>query len=299
MSEQPESSELKLPTVREGEITVCDAVDGLHAIPTATVDAIVTDPPYGWAYMEHHWDTFSTGSAYTEFTKRWAVEAVRVLRPAGHILVFAAPRMYHFMAIGLDLAGFDVVEQLQWLHGQGMPKGKQLLKPAHEPIALATRRGHRPHLRIEHRMLPAEGREARFPANVLLDNEAAAMLDQQSGVRASGTRRAGVRKNMGYHGAGGDGGPAIAGTRGGASRFFFVSKVRRKADQLHETQKPLELMEWLVGLVAAPGELVVDPFIGAGTTAVAAMNIRCRWLGFDMDRATAEKARQRISEQSG
>src|SRR4029077_4630748 len=67
----------------------------------------------------------------------------------------------------------------------------------------------------------------RWPAHLVLDEEAAVMLDEQAGERKSGSRAAGVRKGMGYHGALGDGGPAIEGGGGGASRFFYVAKGSR------------------------------------------------------------------------
>lgn len=97
------------------------------------------------------------------------------------------------------------------------------------------------------------------------------MLDAQSG-----TRKGGVRKGMGYHGANGDGGPAIQGSEGGASRFFYCAKASKKdrgPDNNHPTVKPIELMRWLVRLVTGPdpeASLILDPFAGSGTTGVAA-----------------------------
>lgn len=279
-----------------GFVQVADAIDGLARLPAESVDTVVTDPPYGWAYMGARWDDFGSPGAYQEFTRSWASAAGRVLRKDGHMLVFAAARTYHFMAMGLVEAGFDVVDQLQWLHGQGMPKGASLLRPAHEPIALAVRAGGSPRLRVRDAMIPAIGREPRYPANVMLDGVAGLQLDDQAGHRVSGARRAGVRRDMGYHGASGDGGPSISANQGGASRFFFASKVRRRDEQLHPTQKPLDLMEWLLALVTAPGEIVLDPFLGSGTTALAAERTGRRWLGFEMDASTADLATRRIAD---
>jgi site-specific DNA-methyltransferase (adenine-specific) len=55
-------------------------------------------------------------------------------------------------------------------------------------------------------------------------------------------------------------------------------------------------MVWLVGLVAAPGEVVLDPFMGTGTTAIAAMQCRCDWLGYESVRGTFETARRLIEQ---
>jgi site-specific DNA-methyltransferase (adenine-specific) len=125
----------------------------------------------------------------------------------------------------------------------------------------------------------------RWPPNVVLDEAAAAELDRQSGERPSGSRAEGVRTGLGYHGANGDGGPAIEGSTGGASRFFptFRYEPKAPADQRprvngtsHPTVKPLDLIRWLVRLVTPPGGLVLDLFAGSGTTGEA-----CLIEGFD------------------
>jgi site-specific DNA-methyltransferase (adenine-specific) len=107
------------------------------------------------------------------------------------------------------------------------------------------------------------------------------MLDGQSGERSSGSRRTGARKGMGYHGAGGDGGPAIAGSAGGASRFFYTAKATTAERVVgcppgfrnaHPTVKPLSLCRYLCRLTKTPtGGVVLDPFSGSGSIAVAAL----------------------------
>ena len=99
------------------------------------------------------------------------------------------------------------------------------------------------------------------------------MLDRQSGELSSGSRAPGVRNGLGYHGADGDGGPAIIGSSGGASRFFYTSKASRteREGSRHPTVKPLDLMRWLVRLVTPPGGTILDPFAGTGTTGEAAL----------------------------
>ena len=118
----------------------------------------------------------------------------------------------------------------------------------------------------------------RWPANVLLDDEAAVMLDDQSGELQSGFYRAGALQPMGYQG--GPDGHVNArdtyGYSGGASRFFYVAKPSREerdlgcvARNIHPTVKPLDMMRWLVRLVTPTGGRVLDPFGGSGTTGMA------------------------------
>ena len=138
--------------------------------------------------------------------------------------------------------------------------------------------------------------EGRFPPNVLLDPEAAAAMDEQSGVSKSqgGTGTKGAMRSDGEVFGDGDTERVAVkafGDTGGASRFFPVFKYQAKAPGKerpshttedgtvvkHPTVKPLELMRWLVRLVTPPNGIVLDPFSGSGTTAEAAINegFRC------------------------
>lgn len=145
--------------------------------------------------------------------------------------------------------------------------------------------------------------DGRYPPNVILDEEAAAQLDEASGVRRSAGE---------YDRGGGDWeGPAsiqIDGMTsaqyadiGGASRFFYCAKAtRRERDMgtsegnLHKTVKPISLMRWLVRLLTPPGGLVLDPFTGSGSTGCAAAVEGVDFLGFELEEASALTARERI-----
>ena len=149
----------------------------------------------------------------------------------------------------------------------------------------------------------------RWPKNVMLSAEAAAILDDQIGERASGSRRAGVRKGIGYgSNASGDGDPEITGSSGGPSRFFWVGPLATaddvdlpiryvpkasKADRAaglpdgvkgdHPTCKPPALMEWLCRLVGHPRGRLLDPFAGSGTTLRAARKLGLPCDGVERD----------------
>jgi DNA modification methylase len=150
-----------------------------------------------------------------------------------------------------------------------------------------------------------EAPAGRWPANVVLDEEAAAMLDQQSGTLVSGKMlpthtTAGV-DGRGTYGADAAGGFTTMETyddSGGASRFFYVAKAakheRPRVDgKAHATVKPVELMRWLVRLVTPPGGLVLDPFAGSGTTAEACIveGFRCVLIEKDADHLPLIEAR--------
>jgi DNA modification methylase len=141
-----------------------------------------------------------------------------------------------------------------------------------------------------HTVETAEPTAGRWPANVVLDPDAAGELDRQSGnVRAGGhvTTSDGAEGTANIGPTGLRRGQAIPGVNtysdtGGASRFFYVAKAptaeRPRADLVaHPTVKPLDLMRWLVRLVTPPGGVVLDPFAGSGTTAEACVleHMRC------------------------
>ena len=135
-----------------------DNRDTLKTLADNSIDAIVTDPPYGIDFLGKSWDA-NTGALETY------QECLRVLKPGGHILAFSAARTYHHLAVTLEQAGFEIRDQIMWIYSSGFPKSQDIgksidrtnkkkntaidssnwqgwgtaLKPAHEPIALARK----------------------------------------------------------------------------------------------------------------------------------------------------------------
>ncbi|SHN16895.1 site-specific DNA-methyltransferase (adenine-specific) [Pseudomonas asturiensis] len=170
------------------ELHLGDCLEVLRGLPANSIDSVVTDPPYGIRFMGKSWDgqdiedraayrasmpshagacgpngghrsvaaeagkydlTPAGMRAFQAFTLEWATEALRVLKPGGHLLSFAAARTYHHMAVGIEMAGFEIRDQIMWVFGSGFPKSHNLkgdragwgtaLKPAHEPICMARK----------------------------------------------------------------------------------------------------------------------------------------------------------------
>jgi site-specific DNA-methyltransferase (adenine-specific) len=88
-----------------------------------SVDAVVCDPPYELGFMGRKWD--ASGIAYD--IEVWR-QALRVLKPGGHLLAFSGSRTYHRMACAIEDAGFDVRDQIMWLYGSGFPKSLDVSK---------------------------------------------------------------------------------------------------------------------------------------------------------------------------
>ena len=370
----------------------------LRELPDACVDAIVTDPPYELGFMGKAWDK----SGIANDPAMWA-DALRVLKPGGHLLAFSGARTYHRMACAIEDAGFEIRDQIMWVYGSGMPKSRNVakydmagadaeewegwgtgLKPAHEPIVVArkpldgtvaanllahgvgaynidacrvgmsaadrddyiekrrsfagakTNDGANVTFNASKVLSPeqliANSAQGRWPANLIHDGsaEVLALFPAADGAHsavkgtepsAAGTGRVGNRRNR------------VASSHhiddvGTAARFFYCPKATRKdrndgcegmerrplnwsageqspgtfqsegtdksSENNHPTVKPTELMRYLVRLVARPGAVVLDPFMGSGSTGRGARLEGCRFVGFDLDAHNVDIAGRRI-----
>lgn len=320
-----------------------DCLDILPTLDDESVDAVITDPPYGLKFMGKDWDHGVPGVPYWQ-----AVGGV--LKPGAFLVAFGGTRTHHRLMVAIEDAGFEIRDCLMWLHGQGFPKGKSQLKPAWEPIILARKAGPLPPLNIDECRIHTAGSEAkaytvkrlkpgatlektggnwrpkdgeslpwesgreyegttkdgRWPANVVLDEEAARLLDEQSGHLVSNSgkpfaRTAGKTRNSYGAFPGNLTEPGYYGDNGGASRFFYCAKAspsERGRFNDHPTVKPLALMRWLVRLVTPSGGVVLDPFLGSGTTALACQREGFECIGIERDEHSVEIAARRLMQPS-
>ena len=339
----------------------------LAEMPDNSVDSIVTDPPYELGFMGKSWD--NSGIAYN--VELWS-QALRVLKPGGHLLAFGGSRTYHRLASAVEDAGFEIRDQIMYLYGSGFPKslnvgkaidkaaglrkavgvgfvaagdynGRDLkspnrdfidpelvspeaqqwqgwgtaLKPAHEPIVVARK--------------PLIGTVA---TNVLTYGTGALNIDGsrvgtdevKTQAKQKGSSFTSVGKGQGFNGCEEsihigrwpanvihDGSEEVLEYFGEPQRFFYCAKASksernaglegfeekkinvRKGDEnavskpnnvsaknFHPTVKPIALMRYLVKLVTPPNGTVLDPFLGSGTTAVAAILEGFNWMGCEM-----------------
>lgn len=104
-----------------------DCIEGMKKLDANSVDAIVTDGPYGLEFMGKSWDKFEPNS-FQDFSYNWALEALRVLKPGGYILSFGGARTYHRMACAIEDAGFEIRDMINWVYGSGFPKSMNIGK---------------------------------------------------------------------------------------------------------------------------------------------------------------------------
>jgi len=271
----------------------------LADIPSNSVDACVTDSPYGINHLNKAWDA----EVPTEIWKG----IFGVLKPGAPIMAFAAPRTYHLMAAAITAAGFEVADQFSWLYATGMPKGTRLadgshtgMKPAHEPIVVARKPclGTKRDNNIEYGTggfgVPKKGSSDKWPANVIHDGS-------DEVVRALGGLApffACAKPSTKEREFGLDDFPLVMKSHDGRKKHinnaFQRNAVFRRNH--HPTVKPLALMEWLIqrACPTAAG-IILDPFSGSGTTGMAASRLGYRFIGIEMCPAYAEISVARIA----
>ena len=314
--------------------------DCLHVLGTLepeSVDAIVTDPPYGIGFQHERWDSaaireaaaraghdrLNPNEAFEVWCRIWATECLRVMKPGAFLAAFGSPRTYHRLACGVEDAGLEIRDTLMWLYAEGMPKSRHYpggratsLKPAFEPIVLARREldgtTEQTIARYGTGALNAEDCrvEGRHPANAILGHDPGCEEERCA-----------------------PGCPVVAAdacaegrSRLAPSRFLYCPKAsraerdagcerlpRRALDLFpnaqgtkkpaevrnsHPTVKPLELMRWLVRLLCPPGGLVLDPTVGSGTTGAAAVLEGRHFVGIELEPPYMEIAAARIAHHS-
>lgn len=252
-----------------------DSAEVLKQYPDNYFHSIVTDPPYGIEFLKKDWDK-NTGAIEV-----WQ-ECLRVLKPGGHLLAFSSAKTYHKLASNIEDIGFEIRDQIMWLQNNNFPKSKNLLKPAHEPIVMAKKKGKGNILNTTDTKV-----NGRYPANVLGD-----LGEYQKYFFSPKVSR--KERNIGcdMHEpiTGKDVGPW---SETGERLAVKLDKMTTKHNN-HPTVKPVALMKYLVTLVTPKGGKVLDPFNGSGSTGMAVKEFGGEYVGIDLNSDYIEIANKRI-----
>ena len=287
----------------------------------------------GKGFMEAAWD--STGVAFS--TTIWK-EVFRVLKPGAWIFVFGATRTFHRMAVAVEDAGFEIRDTIHWTYIQGFPKsvnialaldkaagvqghrGKRFALaggdlpapksiPKHVPITDEAKKwdGWGTALRATHELIlvarkPLEGTlvesvqmhgtgalnvdAGQNSAGMWPTNSVFSCVCEDDCLKSCPYQEMGMTKKQMCH-------------------SFPVFKMEKKPsgeereDSVHPTMKPLSLMEWLVRISTREGAVVLDPFMGSGTTGVAAVRLGRMFVGVELVQGFFEDAQRRIEAANG
>lgn len=295
------------------EVILGDSIQLIRDLDACTIHAIISDIPYGIGYDE--WDVLhdnknsAYGGAssaqlsigglfkrrgkplngwseadkhipleYQKWCSSWAGEWLRVLKPGGSCLIFAGRRYAHRCIVALEDAGFTFKEMLSW-EKESAPQRAQRLSAIYE------RRNDTENERKWAGWRVANPRPLFEP-----------ILWFQKPYKTGGT----IADNVLEYGLGAWNEVALQQYNAQSDIKTVVSNIIRvKSDQSdhgeHIAQKPLRLMELLVSMVTTEGQVVLDPFMGSGTTCLAAKHLNRNYIGIDIDPLCVETASSRLN----
>jgi site-specific DNA-methyltransferase (adenine-specific) len=289
-----------------------DNRETLKTLADNSIDAIVTDPPYGIDFLGKSWDA-NTGALETY------QECLRVLKPGGHILAFSAARTYHHLAVTLEQAGFEIRDQIMWIYSSGFPKAQAVkgfpgwknggLKPAHEPIALA-RKPTKTSIKANMETWRVGALNIDATRVPYANDKDKASIDHKVPTAAwSGhtiqvdSYEKGEFVKVETNELGRFPSNVIGEIAEPYQKYFYCPKVNRSERHIedsvennHPTVKPIELMKYLIKLVTPPGGVVLDPFNGSGSTGCAAVALGHEYIGCELDPAYVEISKRRIEQ---
>lgn len=298
------------------KIICTDALKFLPQIDNETIDVVLTDPPYFLDKLDNNWNEENVSNqnnqyiikslpARMKFDKEqgkrlytWYLdisnEIFRVLKPGGFFFSFSSPRLYHRMASAVDDAGFEIRDTFIWLYTQNQVKAMSVNhfiekmnidKEAKEQIQTALNGWKTPQIKscFEPIVMAQKPVDQTYLNNI---------LKHEIGLFNTNVR---IGDNM-Y--------PANVFTIDNINelidKVFLLPKPTKKEKgeyNIHKTVKPLAICEYLIKLsVFSKNAIVLDPFVGSGTTAVAAKKLGINYIGIDANEKYVKISEKRIRE---
>lgn len=240
------------------ELHQADCLEYMASQPTGGFDAIIADPPYMTTNL--HFD-----KAPPLDWAAWWEQVWRVVKPSGVVVLFAAD-LFTVDLILTQRANYRY--RLVWEKSNytGFLDANNRPMRSHEDVLVFARQ---------------------FKASTY-------NVQKQAATRyTTSTTRDGLIQGQTHWGAGkGRTAWEDDGTRHPGSILKFASV--KKQDSLHPTQKPLDLMRWLVRTYTNPGDTVLDCFAGSGSTLAACLHEGRHGVGCETDADYSTKARQRL-----
>lgn len=264
----------KVSSVEVGNLYCGDSVELLKLVPSRSIDAVVTDPPYNLGQPYDSFDDRVKLNDFTAWVARWAASVKRVLKLDGTFWLFMGDNVASQVDVLLQSMGFRRLSHVVWHYTFGQ-HNEGNLTPSFTPIFRygLRRKGqvfNPDAVRVPSaRQLVYNDKRAnpkgRVPDNVwvLRPQEAPAPLFDPSG------------------------------TVWFQSRLCGTFKEKRSGSTPNQLPEPL--VERILLLTTRPGAVVLDPFVGSGTVAAVAKRLGRRYLGFDLSSRYVETARKRLS----
>lgn len=263
---------------------------GMKKIEANSIDMVLTDPPYFIDGLDNKWNILKNekkkkfsktitnlpagmkfdkkqGEALQKFYYKVSLEVYRILKPGGFYISFSQGRLYHRTAVAVEDAGFEIRDMFSWGRNT-QPKAFSLNHFA----------------KNETKKLQKELTKWKTPMLASLFEPAVFAQKPKNGTFIENWKK----WNKGLINS------TTSFNNIKIPNYIFYNKT--KTDKFeHMTVKPLAIIEYLIRLGTSKGEIVLDPFIGSGTTAVASLNNERNFIGFEINRKFIKIANQRIN----
>jgi len=304
----------------------------LSELENNSIDAIVTDPPYGISYQNHYWDK--------DLPKKEIWEnSLRVLKPGAFALIFSSIRLMHRLMVNLEDTGFLIKDVLFWSYLNGMPKSRNIALDIDKELGVKSKvvgkynyvQGYKKNGAINYY---ADKEKLKYePASELGKKYKGAGLGLKPAyepiilVQKPIEKGLNVAQNIIKYGVGvlnieqtripyAEGETKVGHNphpkgrvpaniirteefNDNYDKFFLIPKVRQKKENFnfHPTLKPVELMFHLVKLVSFENQKVLDPFMGSGSTGIACIKLNRYFIGYELEKDYFEIAKKRLKIQ--
>ena len=283
-----------------------DCIDYIKTLETNSIDCIITDPPYFIDKLDNKWSSSDINSDKKnshikhlpkgmKFDKKQVKQLYDYyfelstllfdkLKPGGYFLSFSSPRLYHAIAMACDIAGFEIRDMINWTYTQSMPKGMSI---SHVINKMKIAESEKLELIDEYKDFKTPQIKSCFePICVAMKP-----IGKLTFIKNELQFKTGLLDFSQKVGKGEDKVPAnIITTEEFHETYdknFLVSKPSKKekgTGNTHITVKPLHLIEHLVKLFSKKGAVVLDPFLGSGTTALACKNTERTCIGLEINK---------------
>jgi len=251
-----------------GEIWVGDALTWLRSLEAESANLIFADPPYNIKKAE--WDSFESQEEYVRWSLQWIEQAARVLKPTGTLYICG----FSEILADLKLPASRFFRGCRWLvwHYKNKANLGSDWGRSHESF-LHFRKSREFTSNVDDVRIPYGNHTLKYPEH------------PQAETSQYGNGKRSQRRLWQPN-------PRGAKPRDVIETPTTCNGMHEKTP--HPTQKPEELLRKLLLASSNPGDLVLDPFLGSGTTAVVAEQLKRQWKGCDISAEYSEWAIRRI-----
>jgi site-specific DNA-methyltransferase (adenine-specific) len=295
-----------------------DALEGISQLENNSIDALITDPPYFLHKMGSNWDNAMVnrkasqsqtvrslqggmkfdkqqGLDFQKFMNEIATATLDKIKPGGWLVSFAAPRLYHRLAVAIEDAGYEIRDMWQWLYTQNQMKAMSVARTMNMDKELTI---------AEKGVLEKEFENWKTPQVKSCFEPIVLAQKTRAGTYYNNWKQyhiglINVKSEIGLHGNMDTANVITTETLVDLlDKAFLVGKPSRaeKGQTTHLSVKPLALMEHLVKVLVPAGGTVLDPFNGSGTTGIAALNTNRNYIGFENNREYWNQSMKRFQK---